>query len=253
MRSIVPISISVGVLWVAFASAQVPRGDVPPEILNLVCNTLKSQVVNQGDSSVLSTSGLERDFFGVPRPQAGGVDIGAFECDTSGLPASEKLPPPTNFRTDVPPPQGCITLSWEYPSGHEALMLFRLYLRAEGVAYSQQAPIATVSAQPEMVTSLLCRHVPAPSMGPWYAVVVAVSVDLQESDRSNEIQVVFGHAPPGSPSNPPPKPPPPKPPVAVLPPAPPPLGPPPPTTKPPPPPGQGGWLTDSCVWKVTCP
>jgi parallel beta-helix repeat protein len=66
--------------------------DAPPEVADL-CRSLGTQVINKGNSSVLSVPGLDRDFAGMPRPQGGGVDIGALECDTSGLLTSPKLPP----------------------------------------------------------------------------------------------------------------------------------------------------------------
>ena len=128
------------------------------------------------------------------------MDIGALECDSSSLPILPQLPAPTAFTTDVPPPQGCVSLSWQYPDGIQELALFRLYIRDDQHAYATGQPIAPIPAKPHMTTHQLCRDVPAPHKGPWKAVVVAASADLTESDRSNEIEVVFSQAP-----NPPPR------------------------------------------------
>jgi hypothetical protein len=164
-----------------------------------LCRTVGPQIINKGDPSVLS-DGVTTDYAGVPRPQGGGVDIGALECDSSSLPILPQLPAPTAFTTDVPPPQGCVSLTWQYPDGIQELALFRLYIRDDQHAYATGQPIATIPAKPHMTTHQLCRDVSAPHKGPWKAVVVAASADLTESDRSNEIEVVFSQAP-----NPPPR------------------------------------------------
>ena len=158
------------------------------------------------------------------------------------------------------PPQPCVdALAWDYPPNDPTLGWFHVYVSEQSGLYPivpknpvKSRPTVSVLAVPTMVLTVTCAQLRLRGVGPWYAVVTSVSLDMsEESKPSNELVIGgFPTSPPVKPTPLPPAQPPGKPPVNL----PPPLAHAVRPTSPVPSTalsglGRGGGLTDTDVWQ----